>query len=105
MIIAGLHALAVAGPRHRRPWRRWSTWSPRTSGCDGVWPNADLFATLEALLAADLPAARQVIGRAVPALLERQRADGAFGATAQQERALIALRALHLTERPAAPRG
>jgi hypothetical protein len=34
------------------------------------------------------------VRRAVPALLARQRIDGSFGPTAQQERALIALRAL-----------
>jgi hypothetical protein len=37
--------------------------------------------------------------RAVPALLARQRIDGSFGATAQQERALIALRSLLWSER------
>ena len=49
---------------------------------------------IEALVATDLPAARAAVRRAVPALEERQRADGSFGATAQQERALIGLRAL-----------
>jgi hypothetical protein len=34
------------------------------------------------------------VRRALPALEERQRADGSFGSTAQQERALIGLRAL-----------
>ena len=61
---------------------------------DGLWPNADLFATLEALHATGLEAARVAIARALPALAERQRADGTFGAMAQQERALIAVRAL-----------
>ena len=40
-----------------------------------------------------LEAARVSVGRALPALAEHQRADGTFGAMAQQERALIALRA------------
>jgi hypothetical protein len=38
--------------------------------------------------------AQEAVRRAVPALLSRQRLDGSFGTTAQQERALIALRAL-----------
>ena len=37
---------------------------------------------------------RAILRRAVAALLARQRTDGSFGSTAQQERALIALRAL-----------
>jgi hypothetical protein len=37
---------------------------------------------------------RGVLRRAVPAVLARQRTDGSFGSTAQQEPALIALRAL-----------
>ena len=61
---------------------------------DGLWPNADLFHTLEALLATGLPAAQAAVCQAAPALAERQRADGTFGAMAQQERALIGLRAL-----------
>jgi hypothetical protein len=105
VIVAGLHALAVAGPRYRAAVAPVVDLVATYQRIDGVWPNADFFATLEALLAVDLPAARQVIARAVPALLERQRADGAFGSTAQQERALIALRALHLTGQPAAPVG
>jgi hypothetical protein len=105
VIVAGLHALAVAGARYRAAVAPLVDLVATHQRIDGVWPNADFFAMLEALLAADFPAARQVIGRAVPALLERQRADGAFGMTAQQERALIALRAIRLTEQPAAPRG
>ena len=60
---------------------------------DGLGPNADLFATLEALHATGLETARTAVGRALPALADRQRVDGTFGAMAQQERALIALRA------------
>ncbi len=63
-------------------------------GPDGLWPNADPFAMLEALHATGLDDARTAVGRALPALVGRQRADGSFGVMAQQERALIALRAL-----------
>ena len=98
VIVAGLHALASAGPRHRVTVATLVDLVGAHQQEDGLWPNADFFATVDALLAADLPVARQVVQRAVPALRERQRADGAFGATAQQERALIALRALRLAE-------
>jgi len=40
-----------------------------------------------------------LVRRALPALAARQRSDGSFGATAQQERALIGLRAALLTGR------
>ena len=49
---------------------------------------------LDALRAADTPDAQVAVRRATTALVGRQRADGAFGAGAQQERALIGLRAL-----------
>jgi hypothetical protein len=66
----------------------------RQQTADGNWPNADLFATVETLLALRTPDAHAAVRRAIPALLSRQRPDGSFGSTAQQERALIALRAL-----------
>jgi hypothetical protein len=68
-------------------------------GEDGGWANADLFHTLEALLALGTGEAHAAVRRAVPALLARQRIDGSFGPTAQQERALIALRALIWAEK------
>jgi len=63
-------------------------------GVEGDWPSADLFQVLDALLAADTPEAQVTVRRAATALASRQRADGTFGASAQQERALIGLRAL-----------
>jgi hypothetical protein len=63
-------------------------------GIDGDWPAADLFQVLDALRAADTPEAHVTVRRAATALAARQRADGTFGAGAQQERALIGLRAL-----------
>ena len=98
VIVAGLHALALAGPRYRTAVAALVDLVAEHQRDDGLWPNADFFATLEALIAVDLPSSRQVLQRTVPALRERQRTDGAFGATAQQERALIALRALKLAE-------
>ena len=61
---------------------------------DGTWQRADFFTALDALNRCTLPAARPVLRRAIPALLQRQREDGSFGSVAQDERALIGLRAL-----------
>ncbi len=63
-------------------------------GVEGEWPSADLFQVLDALLAADMLEAQVTVRRAATALVARQRADGTFGTMAQQERALIGLRAL-----------
>jgi hypothetical protein len=93
MMVAGLHALALGGPTARADVERLVAMIAAHQAPDGLWPNADLFATLEALHATGLEAARTAVGRALPALPERQRADGTFGTMAQQERALIALRA------------
>jgi hypothetical protein len=93
-IIAGIHALAfVSQPNHGILSRLASTIAAHQAE-DGSWPNADLFHTLEALLALGTADARAAVRRSVPALLARQRFDGSFGSTAQQERALIALRSL-----------
>jgi hypothetical protein len=92
-IIAGIHALACGSPS-RDLRARFSALIAAQQGQDGNWRNADLFHTLEALLALGTPGAREAVRRAVPALLSRQQLDGSFGPTARQERALIALRAL-----------
>lgn len=93
-IVAGMHALAHAGPAQRPVVAALVALVAKHQDAAGAWPNADLFHTLEALLATGLPEARESVRRAVPALTERQRADGTFGGMAQQERALIGLRAL-----------
>jgi len=53
---------------------------------------------LEVLRATGDPTALAAVRRAVPALVAKQRPDGTFGSTAQQERALIALRAFRWAE-------
>jgi hypothetical protein len=94
VIVAGLHALALGGPSVRPTVERLVQLVASRQRADGQWDTADLFQAIEALLATGLPAARAVVRRAVPAREKRQRADGSFGATAQQERALIGLRAI-----------
>ncbi|HEY7479944.1 MAG TPA: hypothetical protein VH680_05475 [Gemmatimonadales bacterium] len=93
-IVAGLHALALAGPEHRPAVDRLVGLVTSNQGVEGDWPAADLFQVLEALLAAGTTEAQVTVRRAGTALEGRQRADGSFGTTAQQERALIGLRAL-----------
>ena len=98
-IVAGIHALAFAAGPHREVLPRLAGTVAANQAEDGTWTNADLFHTLEALLALGTKEAHAAVRRAVPALLARQRIDGSFGSTAQQERALIALRALIWAER------
>lgn len=94
VIVAGLHALAAAGQGYRDVVRRLVDLVTANQMVEGEWPSADLFQVLEALRAAETPDAQVTVRRATTALLARQRGDGTFGAGAQQERALIGLRAL-----------
>ncbi|MGI8817662.1 MAG: hypothetical protein ACR2HW_00850, partial [Gemmatimonadales bacterium] len=94
MIVAGIHTLAFAAEAHQEILPRLAGAVAGNQSEDGTWANADLFHTLEALLAIGTRDAQATVRRAVPALLARQRIDGSFGSTAQQERALIALRSL-----------
>jgi hypothetical protein len=98
-IVAGIHALALVPTTPEEVLSRLASTVGANQGADGTWANADLFHTMEAMLALGTPAAHANVRRAVPAILARQRADGSFGPTAQQERALIALRALLFAER------
>ena len=93
-IVAGLHALALGGPAHQPTVARIVSLAVRHQSPEGGWPNADAFATMEALQATGLEPARVAVVRALPTVLERQRGDGSFGAMAQEERALIVLRAM-----------
>jgi hypothetical protein len=94
VIVAGIHALAFLSPSPDGMRSKLAAMIAAHQSEDGTWPNADLFHTLEALLALGTLEARAAVRRAVPALLARQRFDGGFGPTAQHERALIALRSL-----------
>lgn len=94
LIITALYPLAIAPPVHRGATLKTAVFIGENQESDGTWKNADFFHALESLLAADTPPARKAVARAVPALVAMQRKDGAFGATAQEERALIGMRAL-----------
>jgi hypothetical protein len=93
-IVAGIHTLAFMSQSQRNLLARLSSLIAAHQAPEGTWPHADLFHTLETLLALGTQEARAAVRRAIPALLSRQRLDGSFGSTAQQERALIALRSL-----------
>jgi hypothetical protein len=92
-MVAGMHALAEAGPPWSDATRRLLTVVAERQGDDGGWSEVDLFPMLDMLLAVGSPEALAVVRRSVPALVARQRSDRTFGATARQERALIGLRA------------
>jgi hypothetical protein len=93
-IVAGIHTLALGFPSDRQIRTGLSNLIVRQQAADGTWPTADLFHTLETLLALGTAEAQASVRRALPALLSRQRIDGTFGSTAQQERAWIGLRSL-----------
>ena len=94
MIASALYGLGCAGHHHRPSAERMVEVLIANQQEDGTWQNADLFHTLEGLLSSGVPAGKEAVRRAAPALLARQRADGSFGPAAQAERALIGLRAL-----------
>ena len=98
-IVAGLHALAEAGPEHSDVVHRLVGLVTSNQGVVGEWRQADLFQVLDALLAAGTLEAQVTVRRAGTALASRQRPDGTFGTMAQQERALIGLRALQWASR------
>jgi len=92
-IVAGMHALAEAGPPWSDATNRLLTVVAERQGADGGWSEVDFFPVLDMLLAVGSPEALALVRRAGPALAARQRSDGTFGASARQERALIGLRA------------
>ena len=94
LVIAALHPLGISPPVYRGATLKAAQFIASNQQADGTWPNADLFHALESLMVANTPAARSAVAKAVPALVAMQRKDGAFGATAQEERALIGLRAM-----------
>lgn len=94
LITSALHPLAISPPIYRGATLKTALFVAENQQADGTWANADLFHALESLMAANTPPAKTAVTRAVPALIAMQRKDGSFGATAQEERALIGLRAM-----------
>ena len=94
MIVAALGPLSLVSPPHREVLPRAARFVADHQAEDGTWPNADFFHVLDGLVMTGTPAGREAIRRAVPALMAMQRPDGSFSGVAQQERALIGLRAL-----------
>jgi len=94
LIVSALGPLAFAAPPHRDVLPRAAKFIADHQADDGTWPNADFFHVLDALTMAGTAASREALRRAAPALVAMQRPDGSFSGVAQQERALIGLRAL-----------
>lgn len=94
MIVTALGPMALVSPPHREVVPRAAKFIAQHQADDGTWPNADFFHVLNALVMSGTHDAREAIRRAVPALVAMQRPDGSFTGVAQQERALIGLRAL-----------
>lgn len=94
LIVSALGPLALVSPPHREVLPRAARFIADHQGDDGTWPNADFFHVLDALTMAGTAASREALRRAAPALVAMQRPDGSFSGVAQQERALIGLRAL-----------
>ena len=99
LIVAAMHALALAGDEYHDVVARLADLVAAHQDLQGEWPNADFFHVLESLRTTGHEAAHAAVRRAAPALAARQRSDGTFGGTAQEERALIAVRALCWAER------
>lgn len=93
---SAMQALALAPPQHRHHLDGLIARVARAQNDAGDWPDADLMHVLDALELAGIRAARAVIVRAVPALVARQREDGAFDSPPHEERALIGLRAMKI---------
>lgn len=94
LLFAAIAALAEAPARWQPLLGQLVDLAARPQLPDGTWQRADFFNALGALSLVPGPVADRVLGRALPALLQRQRDDGSFGSVAQDERALIGLRVL-----------
>ncbi len=97
LIVSALGPLSLVSPPYREVLPRAARFIADHQAEDGTWPNADFFHVLDALVMTGTPAGREAIRRAAPTLIAMQRPDGSFSGVAQQERALIGLRALLAT--------
>lgn len=94
LAFAALGALAIAPERWRDTRESLLKVVSGRQLRDGTWPKVDFFTALDGLMAVDHPTARELLARALPSLLQRQREDGSFGTVAPDERGLIGLRVL-----------
>jgi hypothetical protein len=94
LVLTALTVLAAAGDAERSAVSAASRFVIEQQAADGGWPDGDRFVALEALHQVGTPEAAEAVRRALPGLIARQRSDGTFGPAAQQERGLIALRAM-----------
>jgi hypothetical protein len=98
---SALSVIALAPPEFRDGLAAGVERLARSQQPDGAWGEANLFHMLEGLLLAGVRPARAVVARTVPELLRRQRSDGSFDDPPQEERALIGLRALLVSQEDA----
>ena len=96
LVVCTLGAMALAPPPHHTQVDAWVTRMGDAQGTDGTWTGADLFHALDGLLLAGTRAARALVVRATPALLGLPLPEGDFLDSSDEERALIAYRALRI---------
>jgi hypothetical protein len=92
--VFSLSALSLAPIAYRNRIEPMAREVIRNQQPDGSWPGVSLFHALDTMLNVSSPEARKAILLAVPKLLSEQRDDGSFDDSADEELALVALRAL-----------
>jgi hypothetical protein len=96
LAVCAMGAMALAPPPHHSQVDAWVTRMGEAQGTDGTWTGADLFHALDGLIITGTRAARELIVRASPALLRLPLPEGDFLDASDEERALIAYRALRI---------
>ena len=94
VVFCALGALGLAPPEYTEGVNRLTVRIGEMQNAEGVWEDTSLFHALDCMLTLRSPAAREVIGRAMPRLLQMRRPSGAFDESEDEELALIALRTL-----------
>lgn len=94
LVFCAMGALAFVPLEDRTRVEQLATHLLRQQNDEGEWDGVQLFHALDALILIPAPAAVEATRHAVPALLARQRQNGAFDETGDEELALIAIQAL-----------
>ena len=94
VVFCALGALGLAPPEYAEGVNRLTARIGEMQNEEGVWEDTSIFHALDGMLTLRSSAAREVIGRAMPRLLQMQQPSGAFDESQDEELALIALRAL-----------